>query len=382
MLGLAIVLVLAGLALSLPGILKPKKEELPPGTVLKARKDIDTYTVLTSDMVEPTQVPAEQAKEAYGKLDEKTTLITTRPIKEGEIIDHNVAVEVGSSWRPGTMKLEIISFPAEFDKMVAGQLKPGHKINVYGYYVGEEGEGPPPVRLIADNVWVVDARTTSGTEAEALPPEQKEAGPLGLGGLAGERAAPASIVTVAVEPEVALKIIEALGAQKYRAWVTLSGPPLPTPTPTPTPTPIPPEPTTTPTPTPPLTPIPTPTVPIEVEWWPLLETGEWARASYIGDVKYVGRPMASGEPYEAPVIGLGPVLLDRARTKLAQLGHPQDWGFEVMVMNAKGDKTVRGKVMDTGSEDLGVNLSDALFKEMFVEMERGIYPAKVFLVLP
>ena len=113
-----------------------------------------------------------------------------------------------------------------------------------------------------------------------------------------------------------------------------------------------------------------------------METGEWARASYIGDVKYVGRPMASGEPYEAPVIGLGPVLLDRARTKLAQLGHPQDWGFEVMVMNAKGDKTVRGKVMDTGSEDLGVNLSDALFKELFVDMERGIYPAKVFLRLP
>lgn len=376
MLGLAIVLVLAGVAISLWDILKPE-EEIPPGTVLKAKRNIDTYTVLTSDMVEPTQVPAERAEGAYGKLDEKTALITTRPIKEGEIIDHDVAVEVGGSWRPGTMELEIISFPAEFDKMVAGQLKPGHKINVYGYYVGEEVEELASVKLIADNVWAVDARTTSGTEAEARPPEPGEGGPLGLGGLAEARAAPASIVTVAVEPEVALKIIEALGAQKYRAWVTLSGPPLPTPTPTP----VPPEPTSTPTPTPPLTPEPTP-IPITEGMVPLLEPGEWARASYIGDAKYVGRPMASGEPYEAPIVGLGPVLLKRARTILAQRGHPQDWGFEVAVMNAKGDKTVRGKVMDTGSEDLGVNLSDALFKELFVDMARGIYPAKVFLVLP
>ena len=236
MLGLAIVLLLVGVGLSLRDMLMPKPPR-PPRTVLVATTDIDTYTVLRPEMVERREVAAELAPEdAYGEIGEKRVLITTRPIKEGEVITRDAAVAVGSSWRPATMDLEVLSFPADFDKMVAGQVKPGHKINIYGYHVGEEGEGPP-VTLVAHDVWVVDARTASGTEAQAMTPEPAEGGgPLGLRGLTGTKAAPASIVTVAVEPEVAWKIIEALGAQRYRAWVTLSGsvpPPLPTPTPTP-----------------------------------------------------------------------------------------------------------------------------------------------------
>jgi len=261
LLGLAIVLLLAGVGLSLRDILMPKPPP-PPRTVLVATTDIDTYTVLRPEMVERREVAAELAPEdAYGELGEKTVLITTRPIKEGEVITRDAAVAVGSSWRPARMDLEILSFPADFDKMVAGQIKPGHKINIYGYHVGEEGEGAP-VTLVAHNVWVVDARTASGGEAWAATPEPAEGGgPLGLRGLAETRAAPASIVTVAVEPEVAWKIIEALGAQKYRAWVTLAGPEPITPTPAP-PTPTPPQVAVTPagpetpTPTPKATPSP------------------------------------------------------------------------------------------------------------------------------
>ncbi len=261
MLGLAIVLLLAGVGLSLRDILMPKPPP-PPRTVLVATTDIDTYTVLRPEMVERREVAAELVPEgAYGELGEKTALITTRPIKEGEVITRDAAVAVGSSWRPARMDLEILSFPADFDKMVAGQIKPGHKINIYGYHVGEEGEGAP-VTLVAHNVWVVDARTASGAEAWAATPEPaEEGGPLGLRGLAERRAAPASIVTVAVEPEVAWKIIEALGAQKYRAWVTLAGPepitPIPAPpTPTPPQVAVPPPGPETPTPTPKATPSP------------------------------------------------------------------------------------------------------------------------------
>ena len=259
MLGLAIVLLLVGVGLSLRDMLMPKPPR-PPRTVLVATTDIDTYTVLRPEMVERREVAAELAPEdAYGEIGEKRVLITTRPIKEGEVITRDAAVAVGSSWRPATMDLEVLSFPADFDKMVAGQVKPGHKINIYGYHVGEEGEGPP-VTLVAHDVWVVDARTASGTEAQAMTPEPAEGGgPLGLRGLTGTKAAPASIVTVAVEPEVAWKIIEALGAQKYRAWVTLAGPEPITPTPPP-PTPTPPQVVATPmvpkaiTPTPGATP--------------------------------------------------------------------------------------------------------------------------------
>lgn len=242
---LAVVLVLAG-AVSL---LWPKAPSPQSPTFLRATQDVDTYTILTSDMIKECQVSAEGIEECKpAELGGSRVFITRQAIVQGEKLDSNAYTAVGDSWRPGRMDLEVISFQAEIDRNLGGTLRPGHKINIYGFRTDSEEDSPAPVTLIADHVWVVDARTSAGGEVETQPAEGGDGGPLGLSSLAQARPGPASIVTVAVEPAIARQIIEALGAQQYQAWVTLAGPtPEPTVTkepplataPSPTNTPIP-----------------------------------------------------------------------------------------------------------------------------------------------
>ena len=206
------------------------------------------YTVLGEDVVEPQEISADKAAGALAKLPEGVVLILKRAVNKGEAITGAAVVE----GPPGKKDVEVLSFPAEFDKAVGGQIRPGHEINIYGFRTESEEDNLAPVTLIADHVWVVDARTSAGGEAEPTPTPTSKAGGGGgvLGGLAEARPGPASIVTVAVEPEIALQIIEALGAQQYQAWVTLAGPtPEPTVTEEPTLTTTP-GPTSTPTPRP------------------------------------------------------------------------------------------------------------------------------------
>jgi hypothetical protein len=248
---LAVVLVLVG-AFFLVDPLGIWAVETTPRTFLRATQDVDTYTILTSDMIKECQESAEEFECNPVKLDEHRAFITRRAIIQGEELNRDAYTIVGGDdgWRPGRMDLEVISFQAEIDKILGTTLRPGHKINIYGFHTDSEEDSPAPVTLIADHVWVVDARTSAGGEVETRPAEEGDGaggGAFGLGGLAEARSGPASIVTVAAEPEIALQIIRALGAQQYQAWVTLSGPastgvtPTP-PTPTPTPTPIPMEP--------------------------------------------------------------------------------------------------------------------------------------------
>jgi hypothetical protein len=256
--GFAIVLLLVGLFLAVRDLVIPEPEA-PPRKVVVAAESAETYAIVSTEVVtrEERDVPAQAITDpAPG-----TIFISKGPVKAGQALTHENAASVGSEWRPASMDFEILSFPAAFDKMVAGQIRSGHRINVYGYH-REENVEKPPVRLIAGNVWVVDARTARGFEARVPTvtptpgPEDERArdgGGIFGAGAGGEESVPASVITVAAEPEVIWRIVDALGAQAYQAWVTLAGPTPVTPTHTPTPT-------STPTPTPtPTTPTPTPT---------------------------------------------------------------------------------------------------------------------------
>jgi len=233
LLGLAVVLGLVGVAISLysPPALPPTR-----ANVVVAEQDIETYTIISDrTRLSLKERPVEEAASAYRLVEEAIGKIATRHIGKGEVISRDAAVPIEEFRYVKDMGLEIISFPADFNKMIGGQLKSGHRINIYGYQ-GERGDKPPETTLIADHIWVVDVRAVSGEEAGVPTPEAEE-GPLGLRGLAEERAMPASIVTVAVEPEVALAIIQALGAEGFRAWVTLSASETVALKPTPTPAP-------------------------------------------------------------------------------------------------------------------------------------------------
>jgi len=207
---LAVVLGVAGILLSLPRSSKIVQRE-----VIVAAEDIDTYTVIDEGMVERRTLLATQAADAYATT--TTPLMTTRPIRKGEPIRRTNALPL-DTFRPGFPQ-EVISFPATVDKMVSGQVLPGHKINIYGYRP-EQGERPGELILVAPKVWVVDVRTAQGEASKAASARAGDSEGL-LTGL-GVTRAPASIVTVASDRQIVMAIIEALGRNGLSAWVTLA----------------------------------------------------------------------------------------------------------------------------------------------------------------
>ena len=225
LLGLAVLLGLAGIAISVRDAFQ-QEQPPPPRVVAVAKVDIPTYTRIEADMLEKREIPADQAQFVYG-YEEAIGKISTEPIKVGQTIGRGEAKPIEEVRFVEDLGMEITSFSGRFDEMVGGQLKPGVRVNIYGYLPGRDQENPGDVKLIARNVWVVDVRASSGESATPREPSsgnQEESGGF-LGGpqLAGRSEVPASIVTVAAEPDVVLDIIGALGADGYQAWVTLAG---------------------------------------------------------------------------------------------------------------------------------------------------------------
>ena len=221
---------------------------------------------------------------------ESNPWVVTRYIRAGEAVGSKDIVSPEAYRKVPDANMEVISFPAEFDRVVGGQLWPGQLINIYLYGPSQElrdenrqlVQDVPRVELLAHHVWVVDVRTSSGDEtgyqaatsagsvtADGATPVPAGAGPFGMGNLVAPSAAsggtePVSIVTVAFEdPLKARRLVELMGSMGYRAWVSLSPriviTATPSPTRTPTDTPVPPTPTPSHTLTPTRTFTPTPT---------------------------------------------------------------------------------------------------------------------------
>ena len=241
-------------------ILFPREHKPPVVTIYEAIGDIEPGSIIADDMVRKVEREEKDGVQASVQV---VGMIATKRIEKGDPITSD-AIEPLSE-RAVLGKYKVISFFAEIDKAVGGILKPGDKIDIYVYHLVQEDE-PTQLEKIAACILVVGSYDTQSNPARRPTLEAEEG--------EEERAVPARIVTVAVEPEIAWKIIEYQGSRGFWAWVTLSPEsccqspescwmPTPTPTPTPippTPTPIPPTPTPTPTHTPiPPTPTPTPT---------------------------------------------------------------------------------------------------------------------------
>ena len=271
---LAIALILLAIVV-IPGGKKegPKVVAIP---VLRAREEIKPGVAYVESGLFSTEVltvPVESAASYLSMSPEALAAIrppwlVTRYLRGGDLVYASDLVPPEQYRFVPDENLEVISFPADFDKVVGGQLWPGQLINIYLYGRSDEVRGAegrieqeyPRVELIADHVWVVDARTASGAatgqgvqvsgqNGEPAPTASSGTGLFGLGdiggaGGAGGGNAPVSIVTVAMDHLVARRLVELMGSMGYRAWVSLSPkqiitvtPTIPrTATPTPTPT--------------------------------------------------------------------------------------------------------------------------------------------------
>lgn len=198
-----------------------------------AAEDIPPYTLISEEMVTLREMPKTLQFEPI-HLSRETLLgkMSTIPIPRGALFYEEFAVPPSEFRYVEDEYLEIISFPVDPAKAVGGQVRPFQRINVYRIARGMIDHGAPPeaviaqagaaVEVLAEDVLVVDVRSTRGEPAGVSPegnPSQLE-----RQAATGTQVLPLSILTVAVEPQVAGEITRLMGETQgqYDLWVSLA----------------------------------------------------------------------------------------------------------------------------------------------------------------
>ena len=203
-------------------------------SVVVASRDIPPYTLLTSDYLTKVMLPADEALDSYGSVEEVISKLrmTSVEMRSGNVINRSNVLEVGENWSDDTL---IGSFRVDTANIIGGQLRPGHHIDLL--VTRPETRDQEAVSMwLARDLWVVGVYQAGGDDVlrptvvlrqEATPETTPAAatGGLGLGGFAGSssslssRQGPANLVVVAVPRETAKMISDYLGARLYSAWV-------------------------------------------------------------------------------------------------------------------------------------------------------------------
>ena len=199
--------------------------------VVVAREGLDTYSLVSGiSAFKPVTRTVAAAAELY-KWDEfldlidSRALVTTRLILPDDLIAYQDILPIGDrEFRPGEAESGIISIYVPTDKIMGGKVRPGVRLDIYGY-LPESGQQRADTLLVATNVWVVDVHSASGEEV--LPPtpqaeEKEERGGLLATGAQIKRTVPANILTLAADLSTVDSIVYWLGAKGYAPWVVMS----------------------------------------------------------------------------------------------------------------------------------------------------------------
>jgi hypothetical protein len=208
-----------GLLFTVSDFFKPKASpaRLYPAV---AKTQIQPYTVITQDMVaqgdpvnqsDATKAGLWQVKDVIGRM-------TTDLIPAGHVLTALNALPIEDVRFTTDLGLEIVSFQASVDKMLAGKIRPGQLVNLYGY--GNDKNNQPFTILIEPKLWVVGVSAAGQSVTNATVVPNSTTGGVTRSGGTTDR--PANTITVAVPPQQAFKVIDALGAQGLNAWVTLA----------------------------------------------------------------------------------------------------------------------------------------------------------------
>lgn len=218
----ALILVGIGLATTLWDLLRTDAPTAADVAVLVAAQPIEPYTIITTDMLKSGgSLPAGRAvaagawpgSAAVGKM-------SAGPIKVGQLLTAVNAKPIEAVRLASSLDLEIVSFQAGVDRLVGGQIRPGHLINIYGYG-RDEATRENVTRLIDSRVWVVDV-SQSGRRLDLPTPRPDPASGVYREDPAPNGGGSATLITVAIEPRRAANLIDALGADGLQVWVTLA----------------------------------------------------------------------------------------------------------------------------------------------------------------
>ncbi|MEM1551049.1 MAG: hypothetical protein QXH03_00075 [Candidatus Bathyarchaeia archaeon] len=121
--------------------------------------------------------------------------ITVQNIPSDTPIFHYQVSDPSSFRFTSDPSLEVFSFPIDPPRAVGGQIRPGHRINIYA-------TGPEKLERLGEGILVVDVRTASG--------EKPEEGKV------------LNIITVAAPQDTIARILNSLREERSKLWVTLA----------------------------------------------------------------------------------------------------------------------------------------------------------------
>ncbi len=216
---LAVALLGVGLVMTLAELFQ-EPPQAPRMVPARAAVQIEPYTVITQDMIRAgDEIRASEAlNQGLYPVEAVVGKMSTDLIAPGTLISGVIAKPIEEVRFVDDLGLEIVSFQAGVDRMVGGQLRPGHIINLYG--IGRDDESNDYTTLIEPRLWVVDVTTGGQSVAVETPRPDVQTGEYDE--ISEGRVRPGTMITVAVEPDRAFRIIDALGAQGLSAWATLA----------------------------------------------------------------------------------------------------------------------------------------------------------------
>jgi len=196
--------------------------------VVVAAHDIPPYTILTSDDLRTAQLDPSLAPDSFGELPAPVGLMTTTEVRSGAPVRRSEALVPDANWAQGDIL--IFSFYVPTSRIVGGQLRPGHHIDVLATR-GETRDVSAESLWLAHDVWVVGVYQSSGEDVPRPPvgapevateAEQASGATFGFAqattGSGAEQGA-ANLVVVAANRETGKVIGDYFGARLYEAWV-------------------------------------------------------------------------------------------------------------------------------------------------------------------
>jgi len=202
---------------------------------------VPPYTRITPDLLKVRQVPRPILQEpVYQTAEQLVGKISTVPLIPDEPVYLAYAVSLPLFRLSSDPQLEVVSFPVDPAQAVGGQVRAGSRVNIYRAAVRRPSEiaaSSTPVisttlstvEVLASYVQVVDVRGGRGEPVRALgttgDPATATTNDSSRTSSSGQtQQVPLQIVTVAVPPEIAGKIVGLAAEQKagVQLWVSLA----------------------------------------------------------------------------------------------------------------------------------------------------------------
>ena len=135
---------------------------------------IPSYTVIRPEMLAKREFPQALVDEPlYAREEELVGKITTVPLQPGQLVYHSQAVPQSTFRWTSDPALEVLSFPVDPSRSVAGQIQIGHRVTIYRLVAvrPRETEGTTAAELRSPVLGCAGLRCT-GRNVLATHPEQ------------------------------------------------------------------------------------------------------------------------------------------------------------------------------------------------------------------